>query len=218
MIDDGLLKSMVQAVYLNLSYMQSVSKTDILAESSIRYPLLEYVERRCSGIQAQLEYNHPVFEKRRCDLLLQDSSDNSVFEFKYVNCQTRYLFQDYFDDLLRLHYMSANGHKSYLIVCGNSINFNTEFRSINPKSTICLSGKKRKPMGLFSHCLSFNVNKTLKRLDTNNQSLRKYYKDFKVSYKFKDGSKHPPTMQFETRLVWLNYGVEPQSIGIWEVK
>lgn len=211
---------MVQAIYLNLSYMQSVSKTDILAESSVRYPLLEYVERRCPWLKAQLEYSHPVFEKKRCDLLLQDSYDGSVFEFKYVNCQTRYLFQDYFDDLLRLHYLSVNGNgnKSYLIVCGNSIIFNTEFRSINPKSTKTLSGKKRKPMGLFSRCLSFNVSNTLKKIDTNNRLLKKYYKDFISSYKFRDGRIHPTTLQFETRLVWLNYGVEPQSIGIWEVK
>lgn len=197
--------------------MQSVSKTEILAESSIRYPLLEYVERRRPDLTAQLEYKHQTFLRKRCDLLLEDKNDKSVFEFKYVNDRTRNLFQDYFDDILRLHYMSIKGYKSYFIVCGNSFNFNTEFRSVIPKASKILSKKKRSPKGIFSQCLSFNTKNTIKSIKTKGK-LNKYYQDFQINYHFIDGSSHPSLLQFETRLVYLKYGLEPQSIGIWEIK
>lgn len=75
------MAQMAQAILLHLSYIQSVSDTKLLAESSIRYPLLEYAERRFrpAPVKIELEFSHPTFARRRCDLLMEETKSKKLF-------------------------------------------------------------------------------------------------------------------------------------------
>lgn len=215
MISDVQLAQMAQAVYLNLSYLESVSNTKLLAESSIKYPLVEFAERRMKAKKIELEYPHPSYERRRCDLMIEDSYDKNVFEFKYIRDVTHNEFQDYFDDFLRLHNLHELGYKSYFVVCGNSLLFNKEFRNTKTVSKV-LGTSKGRPSGVFSKCLSFSVKKKCKYIDTS--KFDRNYNVFTSDYKLRAaGAVHPIRQSFETRLVFLKYGDAPQSIGIWEI-
>lgn len=211
------MAQMAQAILLHLSYIQSVSDTKLLAESSIRYPLVEYAERRFrpAPVKIELEFSHPTFARRRCDLLMEETNSKNVFEFKYVREDTHNDFQEYFNDILRLHNLHALGFDTFFIVCGNSILFNMEFRNTRV-GTLLLSTKKGRPSGIFSKCLSFSSNNPIKIIDTN--KFKSNYSAFTSEYKFKKkGGSHPSNQLFETRLVFLKYDGSPQSIGVWEV-
>lgn len=216
MIDDITIKKMSDAICLHLSYLESVSRTKLLAESSIRYPLLEYVERRDVNLDPLLEYKHEVFKRRRCDLLITDrGGDKSIFEFKYVRDDSHTEFQDYLDDLIRLYYMSKRGCKAYFVVCGNTLAFNKEFRNTKAVTTR-LGSRRGRPSGLFAKCLSFNINNTDKNVST--MHFKENYKTFCGDYKFKNpADSHPASLNFRTRLVSLRYGDGVQFIGLWEV-
>lgn len=216
MISDTSLATLAQAIYLKLSYYQAVSYANILAESSIRYPVAEYLERRLNYNQIVLEYPNPVFKKRRCDLYVdKGSADKTIFEFKYVRDNTSYEFQEYFDDILRLHHLHLMGIQSLFVVCGNSLNYNNQFRCIKKRSII-LSSKKSRPTGKFSQVLSFYANKTYKNIDTKKYSVN--YLDFCNHYEFNAPLvNHPASLAFQTRLVCLIHELGPQSVGIWEV-
>lgn len=217
MISDTELATLSQAVFLRLSYFQAVSYANILAESSIRYPVAEYLERRLFYNRIVLEYTNPIFKKRRCDLYVDKGvADKTIFEFKYVRDNTSYEFQDYFDDILRLHYLHLTGIQSLFIVCGDALNFNNQFRSIKKRSKL-LGSKKSRPSGLFSQVLSFSTNKPKMNVDTN--KFLANYKDFCSHYEFNDPlAIHPISMVVQTRLICIIHNEGPQSVGVWEVK
>lgn len=215
MISNIQLSQMASAIYLNLSYLESVSNTKLLSESSIRYPLVEFAERRLRDSKIQLEFSHPTYERRRCDLLISDLTSNNVFEFKYVRENTHTEFQEYFDDLIRLHNLHSLGYKAFFIVCGNSILFNKEFRNLSAVTKI-IGTKRGRPSGVFAKCLSFSVKNTNKTIDTTKYKAN--YSSFVADYKFRTtGKVHPAKEVFDTRLVFLKYDGSPQSVGIWEV-
>ncbi len=215
MINDIELAKMSHAVNLRLSYFVTISYANILAESSIRYPVVEYLERRLSYTKLKLEYDHPVFKRKKCDLYVEKNIDRIVFEFKYVRDNTSSLFQDYFDDILRLHYLHAKGIQSLFVVCGDPMNFNNQFRSIKGR-TLRLGSRKERPSGVFSQVLSFSTRKPNKRFSTN--KYFKNYNDFCLHYDFRNSIEiHPTNITIQTRLISLIHGDSQQSIGIWEV-
>jgi len=125
------------------------------------------------------------------------------------------LFQDYFDDILRLHYLHNDGMKALFIVCGGTLNFNSQFRSTKNRTTQ-LSNKKGLPSGLFSQCLSFSVRRPTKSFSTN--KYQQYYTEFCNNYNFKQPQlTHPTTINIQTRLVKIINDFDQQSVGIWEV-
>lgn len=219
MINDVDLAKLSQAIKLRLSYYEAISYAKVLAESSIRYPVAEYLERRLSYKKLELEYSNPIFQRRRCDLYVEKetgaNAERIVFEFKYVRDTTSGLFQDYFDDLLRLHYLHNDGMQALFIVCGSTLNFNSEFRSTKKRTTLH-STKKRRPSGLFSQCLSFSSGNPTKRISTN--KYKKYYGEFCKNYSFRHPhTPHPMAINLQTRLITLINDFDQQSVGIWEV-
>lgn len=215
MISDVEIALLSQAINLRLSYYETTSFANILAESSIRYPVAEYLERRLSYKNIVLEYTNPTFKRRRCDLYVERKGQKTIFEFKYVRDNTSYEFQDYFDDILRLHYLHLMGIQSLFIVCGDTLNFNNQFRSIKKRSKL-LGRKKSRPSGKFSQVLSFSSNKPIKNVDTNKYLAN--YKDFCNHYEFNDPLvKHPISMFFQTRLICMTHKEGPQSVGVWEI-
>jgi hypothetical protein len=219
MISDYELAMMSQAIKLRLSYYEAISYAKILAESSIRYPIVEYLERRLSLKKLELEYTHPIFKRKRCDLYVEkgsgENTERVVFEFKYVKDTTSDLFQDYFDDIIRLHYLHNAGMQALFLVCGSTLNFNSQFRRTKNR-TVQLGRKKMRPSGLFSRCLSFSAVNPQKSISTNR--YRKYYNEFCNNYNFRQsGQIHPTTLLIRTRLIKLLNGFDQQSVGIWEV-
>ena len=61
---DGVAK----AIHHNLSYLQTVAITDLLAESCFRNPAIEYLERKAGIPFISMEHRHPVFKSKRIDL------------------------------------------------------------------------------------------------------------------------------------------------------
>lgn len=215
MISDVEIALLSQAINLRLSYYETISFANILAESSIRYPVAEYLERRLSYKNIVLEYTNPTFKRRRCDLYVERKGQKAIFEFKYVRDTTASLFQDYFDDILRLHYLHADGIQAFFVVCGSPVNFNNQFRSIK-KRTAVLVGKKGRVSGPFSKVLSFSTVNPYKTIDT--KKHRSNYHDFCKHYEFRDTANfHPGAMTIQTRLIKLIHDWGQQSVGIWEV-
>lgn len=219
MISDVDLAKMSQAIKLKLSYYEAISYAKVLAESSIRYPVVEYLERRLSYKNLVLEYSNPIFQRKRCDLYVEKdvgfNIEKIVFEFKYVRDTTASLFQDYFDDILRLHYLHNDGMQTLFIVCGSTLNFNSQFRSTKNR-TIQLSNKRGRPFGLFSQCLSFSNRQPIKSFSTN--KYQQYYIEFCDNYTFRQQQeKHPAAINIKTRLVKIINDFDQQSVGVWEV-
>lgn len=219
MISDIDLAKMSQAIKLRLSYYEAISYAKVLAESSIRYPVAEYLERRLSYKNLVLEYSNPVFQRKRCDLYVERGTganiERIVFEFKYVRDTTSSLFQDYFDDILRLHYLRATGMQTLFVVCGSTLNFNSQFRNTKNRTTQ-LGHKKGRPSGLFSQCLSFSTKSPNKSISTNNYN--QYYAEFRRNYSFRQPNQtHPNVIVIQTRLIKLINDFDQQAVGIWEV-
>ena len=219
MITDIELAKMSHAINLRLSYYVAISYANLLAESSIRYPIVEYLERRLGYKTIKLEHEHEVFKRTRCDVYVERKKGNEtekiIFEFKYVRDNTSTLFQDYFDDLLRLHYLHEKGIQSLFVVCGNPINFNNQFRRIKSR-TVQLGNKNGRPCGVFSQILSFSIGNPNKRFSVND--YRSNYRDFRSHYEFIDDDiLHPDDLIIQTRLISLIYKDGQQSVGIWEV-
>lgn len=215
MISDVEIAQLSQAINLRLSYYETISFANILAESSIRYPVAEYLERRLSYKNIVLEYTNPTFKRRRCDLYVERKGQETIFEFKYVRDTTASLFQDYFDDILRLHYLHADGIQTLFVVCGSPVNFNSQFRTIKTRTT-ALVGKKGRASGPFSKVLSFSTNAPVITIDTNKHQSN--YNEFCKHYEFRDtANSHPGAMSIQTRLIKLIHDWSQQSVGIWEV-
>lgn len=219
MISDVDFATLSQVIKLRLSYYEAISYAKVLAESSIRYPVVEYLERRLSYKNLVLEFSNPTFLRRRCDLYVERGTgvqkEKIVFEFKYVRDTTSGLFQDYFDDILRLHYLHNVGMQALFIVCGSTLDFNTQFRSTKKRTTLH-STKKSRPSGLFSRCLSFSTGAPTKIISTN--KYKKYYGEFCKNYSFRlPHITHPAAINLQTRLITLINDFEQQSVGIWEV-
>lgn len=215
MISDVEIAQLSQAINLRLSYYETISFANILAESSIRYPVAEYLERRLSYKNMVLEYTNPIFKRRRCDLYVERKGQKTIFEFKFVRDTTVSLFQDYFDDILRLHYLHADGIQALFVVCGSPVNFNSQFRSIKKRTTF-LAGRKGRASGPFSKVLSFSTANPLKTIDT--KKHKSSYNEFCNHYEFRNATKsHPGAMTIQTRLIKLIHDWGQQSVGIWEV-
>lgn len=219
MISDVDLATLSQAIKLRLSYYEAISYAKVLAESSIRYPVVEYLERRLSYKNIVLEYSNPIFQRKRCDLYVEKvigaNIERIVFEFKYVRDTTSGLFQDYFDDILRLHYLHNDGIQALFIVCGSTLIFNSQFRSIKNRTTQ-LGNKKGRPSGMFSQCLSFSARRPDKSFSTN--KYQPYYTEFCNNYNFRQPQQiHPAAINIQTRLVKIINDFDQQSVGIWEV-
>ena len=110
------LKTIAQSIYYWLNYNNTVSKSNILIESSIRFPLAECVERRI-GSKVDLEVDHKLFDGLKVDFYYKDYKEHYI-ELKYLhdysnNAQERKRF---FDDLIRLAALDGD---NYFILCGS---------------------------------------------------------------------------------------------------
>jgi len=213
-----------------LNYLNAVGRDYVINESSIKYPVAEYLEKSiCEKNNIKLEYNHPLLKKRSIDLYYKNENEQIAFEFKYINNGSTIKStekQRVFNDLLRLHYFLENGgDKAYFLICGKKDEFKNSFMEIpiaidksKPISTKTLSN-------FYQHWLDFKDDKTEKVIDIKNPhtdykvNCDKFYKD----YKPKKGKTLDKINSIKTKLVFLSQELvdskipESLRIGIWEV-
>jgi hypothetical protein len=118
-----------------LNYLNAIGRGYVINESSIKYPVAEYLEKSISEKDnIKLEYTHPLLKKRSIDLYYKNDKEQIAFEFKYIqNGSTTKLSekQRVFNDLLRLHYFLENGgDKAYFLICGKKDEFKNSFMEI----------------------------------------------------------------------------------------
>lgn len=149
-IDDSTINSLAEAVYTYLSYINVVSDfTRLLDESSIKYPFVEYLERKLQVTSLELEHNLEDFNSKRADAAFRLQNENYVFEFKYIasgenkNHIKKLDFQLYFNDIMRLAYLhKEHKYHSYFLICGDRINFLKYFMRDGTPSTKVENGKQ----------------------------------------------------------------------------
>lgn len=229
-------KKLAQAIQYYLSYVTLVtqsSKNNFVSESTIRYPLAEYIERRFENVETlELEHSYPFFKKRRCDIYIENKTDNekkfkSVFfvELKYAR-QTSDM-QDYFDDLLRLFFAieqnpSQNEIRAFFIVCGNAVNFPYVFRhrqTKNDYNTEPTNSPDRKKELPFCNWLSFDEASPTMTLETSKN--QKEWEIFQDDYK-PQGFDFKQNYKFETQLLkYVKSSIDGDGIvdvAVWEIK
>lgn len=110
------LENLAQSIYYWLNYNNTVSKSSILIESSVRYPLAECIERRI-GTKVDLEVDHKVFDGLKVDFYYKYHKEHYI-ELKYLHDYSNNAHERkrYFDDLIRLATLEG---ENYFILCGS---------------------------------------------------------------------------------------------------
>jgi len=241
------LIQLANAVQWWMSYTSAVGRSYVLAESSIKYPLAEYLERT-NPEKIKLEYNHPKLEKRRVDIYFK-SSDNTetLIEFKFIKDKSTNSGdekQRIFNDLMRLHLTLDNDKQCYFLICGSQADFINSFQSIvkkkytnvnqyiqpyNTSKTI----KKFIAKGFYTKWFSFNINDAEKIIKIKGSYVSKehkeYYngfeKEYSESFKNKTGNDLILPDKIKTKLLYLSKDIDnnnkfyqPSKIGIWKIE
>lgn len=116
------IQQLAQSIYHWLNYVDSVSKSQLLLESSVRYPLAEYVERQVQA-KVTLEDPHPRFDGHFLDFVYKKNKGLRNIELKYLHefSNDTSERQRIFNDLIRLAVLKAKG---FFVLCGNKLDFN----------------------------------------------------------------------------------------------
>lgn len=117
-MEAGEHQQLARSIYYWLNYHSSVSSSNTLLESAVRFPLVEFIERRC-GETVSLECGHPDFDRLRIDFSYTISNIKRNIELKYLHDYTdrNDEFKRFFDDLVRLALLEEN--VNYFILCGS---------------------------------------------------------------------------------------------------
>lgn len=128
MIDDKAIIGLARAIYHWLNYHSNVTKTKLLAESSVRYSIAEYLERNLNS-KVELEFPHPIFPSKRLDFKFTSELGNGFIEVKYVQASTRYTSekQRFFNDLIRLASLDSSNDRLF-ILCGPTDDYKLNFK------------------------------------------------------------------------------------------
>lgn len=187
-----LIQQLASAIHHWLSYISICTNSRLLAESSVRYPFVEFLERKC-GTPVDLEKQHDSFSNRHVDFCFNNEETKLYVELKYVSRHTRgnNEMQRVFNDLIRLSLLTkkGDGTRGFFIMCGDTESYNTNFRRI-------IDGKKLdknslpqyqketaqiEPLGIYSEWFGFNMNEEktidLKSNEKTSVFVQEYYGD-----------------------------------------
>lgn len=141
--NDTYIKRLMYAVHHWLSYTATVSRCDLLAESSLRFPICEYIERHAKEHdKCDIEVPLSILsdKRRKIDIVWNDGSVLNCLELKFVseNTSERSEKQRIFNDLCRLYIAlqtqttaklnSPERRHCYFAICGDSNLFITKFQ------------------------------------------------------------------------------------------
>ncbi len=105
------IQKLARSIYYWLNYVETVSKSQLLLESSVRYPLAEYIERQVRAI-VSLEVPHPLFSGHNLDFVYKKDKNQRNIELKYLHEYSNDTNerQRIFNDLIRLAVLKDNGY------------------------------------------------------------------------------------------------------------
>lgn len=139
MVIELFIKHIGASLHNWLNYISTVQRGYVLAESSIIYPVSEYVASQTGNTKVFLEEEHPNLTGKFIDLRLfkRFLGENVEFGFEFKYARIDYTEksgekQRIFDDLLRLKIFkeSKKNRKAYFIICGSQLDFLKSFQSI----------------------------------------------------------------------------------------
>jgi len=202
---------LANAIFYWLNYQHSVSRSDILLESSVRYPLVEYIERQLQ-IEVKLEKLYDDLGKRRVDFSFDFRGNGCNIELKFLSKYTSSDIQHQFifNDLLRLSILKG---VNYFVLCGSSEHFLRRFKyapvKIEKGKVPDTNYSERLPNTEFAEWFPFEsqnpkrlILTDLKRLDC-----------FEKSY----GIIHDRIKSLEVELVACSDNQCPQVVYVWKV-
>lgn len=219
-----------RAVHYEMSYLSHVSKSDVVSESSFKYPAVEWLERKGGKDKVYFEKAHPVFYRRKTDISWFEDKKANYIELKFVKKETagESEQQRYFDDLLRLcHIKMLNPHSNvYFIACGQTTNWKQCFQNLGieaPAEAVPIvpytekAKTEVKTNGAYSKWFSFDGSDIGKDIDT--KEFQKNYDTFTENYKFREESKHPDGLVLRTTLLWISEEsmFSSCSTAVWKV-
>ncbi len=194
---------LIHSITYWLSYQERIGRNFMIQESSLKYPVADYLTGLGTPIEyIGLEYSHPQLKSRRIDLVTADSplSYNThkiqvAIEFKIANYLTKYEPEQkrIFNDLMRMYFVNKNNNtSSYFIICGKHNEFIQNFRSIpTRKPTQNTKHMIPDPDGFYSKkWFGFGKNEEMIFLvekETNN-TYKKIYTNFLNEYSPRDNS------------------------------
>lgn len=129
-------RAMMQAIHYWLNYSCKVSKVDLLVESSIRFPLMEYIERYLNANKCYLERKYEDFlsedifnTTKSADIMWEKNEIEYILELKYLSKDTNkeQERQRFFNDLVRLSLAlklkKDKERRCYFLICGDAVHF-----------------------------------------------------------------------------------------------
>jgi hypothetical protein len=215
-----------------LSYQDKIGKKFMIDESSLKYPIAEYLtslEMPLANIQ--LEFSHPDLKKRSIDLVTTDNSKKkieNVFEFKIAKQVTKYQPEQkrIFNDLMRLHLMGkSKGSSCYFLIVGTQSDFIQYFRSIVTKRPTTNNKDLPNPEGIYTEWFKFKKGdeQTFDVKSVSGNQYEKIYQAFIKKYKAK---KKGDILELPDKLKTTCIEISPLSRefptpyvgGIWKVE
>lgn len=240
-MNDALVIDMAKAVHYQLSYINTVARAEVLAESCFRLPAIEYIERHPNlGFTLFLEHPHLVYKYRRIDLSWGKKgaeTPTSFLEMKYVKNETANIVeqQRFYNDLVRqaaiLFFFKKA--KCYFLASGLSINWDNCFintykpipNATNIEIATVRNGKRKtnrqKVKSIYNNWFSFDIQKPGRvfTIDTETE----YHSIFQRDYEQRTSFPEINIKRIRTRLLWISGAVDSSTFedgnitGIWEV-
>lgn len=221
-----------------LNYINRISKgQDILDESSFKYPITEYLERKKDAF-CGLELNHPIFKRKKVDVVWRYANNSSsikseqeweyFMELKYASNTD---VQRIFDDLCRLYYIKKkyNSSRCYFLICGEKELFVTNFQNkiIQSQKSIEQEVEEKEYKGNnqppYSKWFTLQPSNPTKIIEC--ESNNKYYRSFltrkKGKYIFYNPQDKIDKIRFQTRLLERRTNANSHKefcIAIWEIE
>lgn len=221
---------MASAVVWWLNYLSAIGRNYVINESSIKYPVAEYLEKSIGEKDnIKLERNHPLLKSRSLDLYYKKDTEEIAFEFKYIKDGSTLKpseKQRVFNDLLRLHYfLESGGTKAYFLICGIKSEFKNSFMKIPKPTSSTLPIAPVTYDMFYEKWFSFSDKVREVKIDLNSTdpTYEPIYKKFFKDYKPKKGKSIIKPATITTKMVFISQELvdskipENLRIGIWEI-
>ena len=196
MISEIDFRKLMQSVAYYLSYQDKIGKSFMIDESSLKYPVAEYLSSlKVSLSNIELEYPHPYLRNRKVDIVKLSNRKRAVevaFEFKMTRTGTRYESEQkrIFNDLMRLYLLKKHyAKRCYFLVAGKQDDFIQHFRSIVTKKPKSTTNKGHRtlpdPRGFYTEWFSFKLGARKEFVVSSQQSdsYKSIYHNFLLEYK-----------------------------------
>lgn len=241
-LNDALVVDMAKAVHYHLSYINTIARAEVLAESCFRLPAIEYIERHPNiGFTVFLEHPHLIYKYRRIDLSWAKKGfefPTTFLEMKYVKGETadKAEQQRFYNDLARQTaiLLYKKDVKCFFMASGLSVNWDNCFvnsyvpveNAANVMTTTAKNGRKKvnkqKIKSIYHKWFSFDIQNPGRVFAIKNDTA--YHNVFLNEYKQKMDIPAILFKRIRTRLLWISNPVDSLNFdggnmtGIWEVR